>query len=122
MGPMAGGSRAAEAAAAAAAAAGVQGLGQQQQDVAVESPLERRRSGYRSSMRKVGDCATVYGHLECLCCATLDGFMAMVLPLMQLLHRGVPLPSSHAAAAAAVCFCLTESLQNSTTAGSYMAS
>jgi hypothetical protein len=76
MGPMAGGSRAAEAAAAAAAAAaGVQGLGQQQQDVAVESPLERRRSGYRSSMRKVGDCATVYGHLECLCCATLDGFM-----------------------------------------------
>jgi hypothetical protein len=39
--------------AAAAAGGGDAGVQQQQQDVVMESPLERRRSGYRSSMRKV---------------------------------------------------------------------
>lgn len=65
VGPMAGGSAAA-AAAAAAAAGGAQGAAgpssqQQQQDVATESPLERRRGGYRSSMRKVGCCQVALG-------------------------------------------------------------
>lgn len=48
-GPMGGGSSSSAAAAAGSSSL----LGQQQADV-IESPLERRRSGYRSSMRKVG--------------------------------------------------------------------